>query len=44
MNADDIFGIIVLLVSILGVLFFMVAYLKKEMITSKIKSKRIKNR
>ncbi|MDR6967374.1 hypothetical protein J2X31_001385 [Flavobacterium arsenatis] len=38
MNADDIFGILILFVSALGALFFIISTVKKEAMTFKFKS------
>jgi len=38
MNADDIFGILLVFVSVLGALFFMVSLIKKKTVFEKEKS------
>jgi len=38
MNADDIFGVLLLFISVLGALFFMVSLIKKKTIFAKEKS------
>lgn len=38
MNADDIFGVLILFVSALGALFFMISIIRKEAMTFKLKS------
>ncbi|WP_421012505.1 hypothetical protein [Flavobacterium sp. PLA-1-15] len=48
MNADDIFGVLLLFISALGALLFMISSFKKEIMASKIKSniilRKIRNR
>jgi len=38
MEADNLFGVLLLFVSVLGALFFMIALIRRELITSKVKS------
>jgi len=38
MNEDDLFGVLLLFISVLAALFFMITLIRREVITSKIKS------
>lgn len=38
MNVDDLFGVLLLFISILGALLFFIATLRKEGMTSKLKN------
>jgi|GEM_PF-6673496 len=38
MEADNLFGVLLLFVSVLGALFFMIALIRRELIISKVKN------